>query len=76
MQSCKRTPNIFMLVQKVIISYVFFLFLKINQGFAEALQVISFQNDLYVLHGRSLNKGNLISKSHTLFYDIKHSVET
>ena len=46
MQSYKRTPNLFTLVQKVKISYLFFLYLYINQGFAEALKVISFQNDL------------------------------
>ena len=61
MQSYKRTPNIFTLVQKVKISYVnFFLFFKINQGFAEAMKVISFQKDLYVLRGRSPSKGTII----------------
>ena len=29
----------------------FIYFFKINQAFAEALKDISFQNDLYVLHG-------------------------
>ena len=47
--------------------------LSINKPkFNEALKVISFQNDLYVLHGRSLSKGTIISKIHTFFYNIKH----
>ena len=76
MQSYKRTPNIFTLVQKVKISYLFFLYLLINVGFAKALKVISFQNDLYVLRGRSPSKGTIISKIHTFFYNSKHSEET
>ena len=44
--------------------------------FAEALKVISFQNDVYILHGRSPSKGTIISKIHTFFYNIKRSVET
>ena len=38
--------------------------------------MISFQNDEYVLHGRSPGKGTIISKIHTFFYNIKRSVET
>ena len=48
----------------------------INQAFAEALKDVSFQNDLYVLHGRSPSKDTIISKIHTFFYNLKHSVET
>ena len=47
-----------------------------NRGFAEALKVIPFQNDVYVLHGRNPSKGTIISKIHTFFYNIKRSVET
>ena len=35
-----------------------------KQSFAETLQVISFKNDVYILQGRSLRKGTIISKSH------------
>ena len=40
------------------------------------LKVISFQNDVYVLHGRSPSKGTIISIIYTFFYNIKRSVET
>ena len=49
---------------------------KNNQAFAEALNDISFQNDLYILHGRSPSKDTIISKIHTFFYNFKHYVET
>ena len=78
MQSYKRTPNIFYASssksknQSCILS----IFIKKKQAFAEALNDISFQNDLYVLHGRSPSKDTIISKIHTFFYNFKHSVET
>ena len=65
--SSNQSPNIFTLVQKVKIGHTNGLILKINQGFAETLQVISYQNDLYVLHRRIPSKGTLISKSHTMY---------
>ena len=59
-QSYKRTPNIFYASSKSENQLMYFLFLLINRGFAEALKVISFQNDVYVLHGRSPSKGTII----------------
>ena len=49
---------------------------QIIQGFVKTLQVISFQNDWYILHGQSPSKGNLIPKSHTFYYDIKYYTAT
>ena len=42
---------------------MYFIILKKQktQAFAEALNDISFQNDLYVLHGRSPSKDTIIS---------------
>ena len=39
-------------------------------------KVISFPNDVYVLHARSPSKRTTISKIHTFLYNIKQSVET
>ena len=46
-----------------------------KQYFAETLQLISFKNDVYFLHGRSYRNGTLISKSHTFFFDINQNTE-
>ena len=46
------SPYIFTLVLKVKVGHKKFMLLKINQGFAKTLQVISFKNDLYFLHRR------------------------
>ena len=62
--SSNWSSYIFTLVQKVKVGHTKFTLLRINRGFAETLQVISFKNDLYFLHRRSQNKGTLISKSH------------
>ena len=48
----------------------------INQGFADTLQVISFQNDSYALHKRSPSKGTIISKLNEFYYNLKRSTET
>ena len=36
------------------------LIVQINQGFAETLQVLSFQNAVFVLHRQNPSKGTLI----------------
>ena len=65
MQNYRGTPNIFTLVQTVKISFVFFRYIYINQGIAEALKVISFQYNLYVMHGRGPSKGTMVLNIHT-----------
>ena len=77
MQSYKRTPNNFTLVvRKVKISHVFYLFFINKPSLCRGSKRYSIQNDLYVLHGRSPSKDTIISKIHTFFYNLKHSVET
>ena len=50
-------------------SYNILILYKI-QGFAETLQIMSFQNDWYILHRRGPSKGTFILKSHTFKCDI------
>ena len=52
--TANRSPYIFTLVQKVKRKvYKIHVFFYAKQNFAENLQVISFKNDVYLLHGRS-----------------------
>ena len=37
-----------------------------EETLAQTLRIVSFQKDTYVLHKRSPNKGNLVSKRHIL----------
>ena len=72
-----RSPYTFALSQKVKHRvYKIHAFIKEAINFAETLQVISFKNDVYFLHGRSKSKDTLISKTSHFFYDIKYIKET
>ena len=75
-ETYKRTHYIFILVQKVKLCHTKLLFYKLMQGFAETLQVISFQNVSFVLHRLNTSKGTLISKINTFHINIKYSTET
>ena len=65
--------TIFAPVQKLKIALPKFKFHKKVQGFVETLQIMSFQNDLQILHSRGPSKGTIISKSRTFECDIKFS---
>ena len=49
---------------------------RLSKWYLISKRRISFQNDVYVLHGRGPSKGTIISKFTHLFYNIKRSVET
>ena len=71
MKSANCSPNIFTLVLKIGTGYTKCMFLKINQGFANTLQGISFKNDRYFFHRRYPH----FQEAH-FFYNMKHSTET